>query len=98
MEEVAGDLLALGEVELVLLVVHEEGLALPRLVDFGADEFAHAVLVLVVERVVLEFEDFSGQCLSEGEDGAASEVGEVDFLCHVFAHLVVRCDLSRLCE
>ena len=48
MEEVAGNLLRLGQVKFVALVVHEERLALPRLVNLGSDDFAHAVLIFIV--------------------------------------------------
>ena len=91
-EEVAGYLLAFGQVKLVVLVVHEQGLALPCLIDLGGDEFAHAVFVFVVEGVVFEFEDFAGQGLTECQDGASSELGEVDGLADLLAHFVVGVD------
>ena len=75
--------------QLVAFLVHEQGLALPGLIDFGADDFAFAVLVLVVERVVLQFHDAAGQCLPELQDGAASELRHIYALAHFLAFLVV---------
>ena len=94
MEEVAGNLLRLGEIELVALLVEEEGFALPGLIYFSHDDFADAVLIFIIECVVLKFEDFAGEGLAESEDGATSEVGEVDFFAHVFSGFVGGIDLT----
>ena len=42
-------LLALRQVQLVALVVHQQHFALPHLVDLAADDGVHLVLVLLVE-------------------------------------------------
>ena len=42
---------------------------------------------------MLEFQDFAGQCLAEGQDGAAAKLGEVDFFAHLFAHFIVGVNL-----
>ena len=56
-EEVAGDLLALGQQQLVAFLVEQQHFLVPHLIDLGRDYVADHVLVLVVEGVVLELED-----------------------------------------
>ena len=88
-EEVARYHLLTWQEQLVAFLVHEEGLALPGLIDFGADDFALAVLVLVVEGVVLQLHDAACQCLAQLQDGAASELRHVNALADFFAYLIV---------
>ena len=47
---------------------------------------------------MLEFEDFAGERLSQGEDGASAEVGELDAFAHVLAHLVGFVDGAGIAE
>ena len=86
---VARDLLALRQMELIALVVDEKHLALPHLIDFGAHHRSYLVLILVVERVVLKFENLRRQCLTEIQYGTTSKLAEVDLFAHVLAYLVV---------
>ena len=86
---VVRNLLALGQDELVVLVVNQQHLALPHLIDLARDNLSHAVLVLVVERVVNQFQHFRSQCLTQVQDSTASELGKVHALRHFLAHLVV---------
>ena len=97
-EEVARDLLVFGKIEFVALFVHEQRLALPGLIDLGCNELSDAVFVFVVERIVFEFEDFACQGLAESEDGASSEVCEIDFLSDLFSFFVVRVNLLCFAE
>ena len=46
---VTGNLLALGQVKLVALVIHEQHFTLPHLINLGTHHLTHAVLVLVVQ-------------------------------------------------
>ena len=64
--------------KLVVVVVDEEHLALPHLVNLGRDELAHPVLIFIVEGVVLKLENLAGKGLAKGKDGTAAELGEVD--------------------
>ena len=82
--------------QLVALVIHQKHLALPHLVDLSADNGAHLVLILLVEGIVVELKDFRSQRLAQVEDGAASELGEVDVLTHFLTHLIVGLNLQSL--
>ena len=53
---VARNLLSLRKDKLVVLVVNEEHLSLPHLIDLSCDYLSHTVFVFVVEAVVLELE------------------------------------------
>ncbi len=86
---VAGDLLALGQDELVVVVVDKEHFALPHLIDLSGHDLADLVLVFVVKLIVLELQHLAGQCLTQRENGTAAELGEVDRLRHFLTHLVV---------
>ena len=77
---VGGYLLSLGQVELVALIIHEQHLALPYLINLAADHLSDLVLILLIERVVLELENLRCQCLAEVQDGAAAELREVHLL------------------
>ena len=90
---VVGNLLALGQVKFVALVINEEHLTLPGLVYLTTDHLAHLLLVFVVERVMLQFENLGGECLPEVQDGAASELPEVHILTHFLADFIVGSDL-----
>ena len=82
-------LLRFGQDELVALVVDDEHLAFPHLIHFAAHHLSHTVFVLVVERVVFQFQNLGGQGLPKGKDGSASELLEVDHFAYFLAHLVV---------
>ena len=47
---------------------------------------------------MFQLQYFAGQRLSECEDGASSEIGEVNFLCHVLSHFVVGSNFLRFAE
>ena len=55
--EVAWDLLGLWEDEFVALIVNEQELLLPDLVNLGAYNLADSLAVLVVETVLLQLEN-----------------------------------------
>ena len=97
-EEVAGDLLALGQQQLVAFLVEQQHFLVPYLVDLGRDDVAYHVLVLVVEGVVLQLEDARGEGLAQRQYGAAAELREVDGLRHVLAHFVVVGNLACLAQ
>ena len=77
-----------------MLVVHKQRLVLPSLIDLGRDEFAFAVFIFVVQRIVLELQDFAGQGLTERQDGAAAELGEINGFAHFLADFVIGIDFA----
>ena len=54
---VGRNLLTLRQVELVALIVDEQHLALPNLVNLSADNLSDLVLVFLVQRVVLQLQN-----------------------------------------
>ena len=95
---VTGDLLALGQDEFVVVIVDEEHLALPHLIDLSGHDLTDLVLVFVVKLIVLQLQHLAGQCLTQREDGTATELSEVDRLGHFLADLVVGLNLARVGE
>ena len=95
---VTGNLLAFGQMEFVALVIHEQHLALPHLINLGAHHLAYTVLILVIKRVVLQFEYLRGQCLSQIKDCAATELAEVHLFTHLLANFIVRLYLLGILE
>ena len=51
------NLVALQQVELVTLIVHEEHLALPHLVNLATDHGTHLILILLIEGIVVELQN-----------------------------------------
>ena len=94
--KVAGDLLRFGQQELVALVVEKQHLFLPYLIDVGHDDGTDQLAVFGREVVLLELQDLRGQRLSEVEDGASAEVGEVHLVGHFFTDGTVGVDLLRI--
>ncbi len=80
---------ALGQEQLVLLVVEQQCLAAPCLIDLAADELALELLELVVDGLLLQVEYLALEGLAQVEDGAAAEFLEEDFLGVLLAHLGV---------
>ena len=91
-------LLALRQVQLIALVVYQQHFTLPHLIDLAADYGVHTVLVLLVERVVLQLQNLRGQGLAKVQNGAAAELLEVHLLRHLFAHLIVGLYLLSLAQ
>ena len=87
------NLVALHQVELVTLIVHEEHFALPHLVNLTADNGTHLILVLLIEGIMIEFQDLRSQCLTQVQDSTTTELGEVNSLTHLLAYLVVGLNL-----
>jgi len=63
-EEVSWDLFALRHEELITLIVDEESLTLPDLIYLGGDQFAYTAYEAVVEVILLQLKDLTGQSLS----------------------------------
>ena len=55
---VCRNLITLQQVKLVALIVHEQHLALPQLIDLTTDHSAHLILVLLIESIVVKLQDF----------------------------------------
>ena len=96
--EVAGNLLRLGQQEVIFFLVHQQRFVFPRLVDFGRDEIALAILILIIYGVVFELKYLAGQRLSEGEDGAAAEILKFDVFAAVFSHFEVGFDAAGFAQ
>ena len=88
-EEVARNLFLTGQQQLVALFVHKKSLAFPSLIDFGADDFTLAVLILVVEGVIFQLHDAAGECLAQLQNCATAEFGHINTLAHFLSYLVV---------
>ena len=84
--------------ELVALIVHQQHLALPDLIYLAADHLTDLILILLIEGVVLKFEDLRSQCLAQVQDSTAAELLEVHLLRNLLTHLVVGLNLLSLGE
>ncbi len=73
-EEIAGYLFGLGQDQLIVLIVEQQQLLFPDLIDLSRDDLTHFLLVLVVKVVFLQLQDLRCQCLAQVEDGTASEM------------------------
>ena len=45
---------------------------------------------------MLQLQNLAGQCLAQGQDGAAAELGKVHILAHLFAHFIILVNLACL--
>ena len=90
--EVVGNLLGLGKDQLVLLVVEDEHLPLPDLIDFARHDLADLLRVLLVEAGLLQVEDARGEVLPQRQHRAAAERRELDLVGVFVADLVGRVD------
>ena len=97
-EEVARYLLLLRHYELVLLLVDEQHLLLPDLMYLSGDDFALELAEFGVDCVFLQVEYLRLQGLTEVEDGAASELLEIQALGDVFAYFSLGVYLAGLGE
>ena len=73
-------LLTLRQNQFVVLVINEQHLALPHLINLGADNLTHAILILIVERVVLQLKNLRCKSLAQVKYCTATELGEVNTL------------------
>src|SRR5574344_24815 len=83
-------LLRLRQMQLVTLIIDEQHFALPHLIDLSTYHLSHSILIFLIERVMLQFQDFRSQCLTQVQDSAATELREVHFLTHFLTHFIVR--------
>ena len=74
---VVGNLLTLRQMELIALIVDQQHLTLPDLINLTADHLTDTILVLLIQRVVLQFEDLRSQCLTEVQNGTTAELLEI---------------------
>ena len=74
---VVRDLLGLGQQEFVLLVVEDEHLLFPNLVDLARDEFADLLRVFAVKVGLFELQNARGEVLAQRQHRAAAERGEL---------------------
>ena len=86
--EVVGDLLGLREDQLVLLVVEDQHLLFPHLVDLARDDVADLLRVFFVEAGLLQIEDARGEVLAQRQHGATAERGEFDLVGVFVSNLV----------
>ena len=86
--EIVGNLLAFGENQLVLVVVENQHLLFPDLVNLAGDDFADFLGILLVKVGLFEVEDARSEVLPERQDGTAPERRELDFIGILVADLV----------
>ncbi len=86
--EVVGDLLRLGQREIVVVIVADQHLALPHLIDLAGDDLAHLLRILLEECGLFQIEDARCQILTQRQHGATAELGHVDLVGILVAHLV----------
>ena len=93
---VAVYLFRLGKYQLVVLVVDDENLALPYLIYLARNHLTHTVLVLVVQRVVLQLKNFRCKSLTERQDSPTAKLGKVYPLADILVNLIVLSYLTCL--
>ena len=86
--EVVGNLLRLGEYQLVLLVVEDQHLLLPHLIDLAGDDLADLLRVFLVEAGFFEVEDARCEVLAQRQHGPAAERFEPHLIGVLVADLV----------
>ena len=90
--EVVGNLLRLGQNQLVLLVVENQHLFFPYLINFAGDDLADLFRILLVKAGLLQIENARGEVLAQRQHGAAAERREFDLVGVFVADLVGRVD------
>ena len=93
-EKIARDLLGLGHHQFVVLVVEDQHLFFPHLINLAGDNFAHLVLVLFVQVGLLQLHDARSEVLAQRQYRTPAEVGQFDLVGNLLAHLVGRVDLA----
>ena len=63
-EVLVRDLLALGHDKLVAILVDEQSLTLPHLIDFGRDQLSHTLYEGLVEVLLLQIQDLAREGLA----------------------------------
>ena len=75
--------------KLITLIVHQQHLTLPNLINLTTDNGVHLVLVLLIERVMLQFQNLRGKGLTQIQDSTTAELLEVHLLTHLLTNLIV---------
>ena len=86
--EIVGYLLRLGQNQLVLLVVENQHLFFPYLINFAGDDLADLFRILLVKAGLLQIENARGEVLAQRQHGATAERGEFDLVGVFVSNLV----------
>ena len=95
---VVGNLLRLRQDELVVLIIHQQHLALPNLIHLTGNHLAHTILILIIKRIVNQFEHLRSQRLTEVQDSTAAKLRKVHALRYFLAYLVVGFNLLSIAQ
>ena len=91
-------MLAARQREFIAVLIDHKHLAFPNLINLSGSDTANEVLVLVVEQVLLQFEDLGCQGLAQVEDSATTELLEMHFFGEVLADFDVIDSLTSFAE
>ena len=92
------NLLALRENQLIILFVNKQNLTLPSLINLTRDNLTNTVLILVIERVMLQLKNLRSQCLTKVQDSTATELIEVNLLTYILTYFIVCLYLTCICK
>ena len=92
------DLVLLGQIEFVTLLIEEQHLFLPYLIEFAGNDLSHHIAVSEIEALFLQLKDFRSERLTEVEDHSASERRQLYFVRYLFANLRLIVELERIAE
>ncbi len=82
----------LGQDQFVFVLVEDQHLPFPDLVDLAGDDLAHLLRIFLVEAGLLQIEDARREILTQRQHRAAAERRELDLIGILVAHLVGRID------
>ena len=93
---VGRNLLCLRQVQFITLIIDEQHLTLPHLVNLSRNYLSDLVLILIIQGVVLQFQNLRSQSLTQVQNGTTAKLLEVHLLRNFLANLVVGLNLLSL--
>src|SRR5690554_2730470 len=89
-EEVGRYLFGLRQNESVVLIIEEQQLFFPNLVNLSRDDLSHFLFILVIKVVFLQLQYLGGQCLTKIEYGTTAKMLKRNFIGQLFTHFKIR--------
>ena len=96
--EVRRDLVLLGQVELVVLLVKQQHLFLPNLIELAGNDLAELLAVTHIQVFLLQVKDLRCQRLTQVQDHTAAKHAEIHAVGNLLTHLSFVIELKGVGE
>ena len=92
--EVRRNLFCLREKQFIAFIIEQEDFLLPNLINFGSDDSAYLIDILVIQTILFQFQDLGSQCLAKIQDSTTTELSENHLIGYFFTYFVRRINLT----